>query len=297
MAAAEVRAGAGRLADAMALLEQARTLGPEGTRQADRAHAALLARWIAALAATADAADVATVYAAHATAIQALGSTADRLAVAAALRQVGLPDSAIRVLATAPDGTDPALDVTLAEIALEAGEPGWAQWALGRLAGRRPPPALAERARRAGVAVALALGDTAGAATALADDPDPALRVRVARALGTTPVGAAEARRVLGPVLDPTRPVDADVLVDAADVAAAAGAWSDAVGAYGRVLAMAPSPEVRARASVGAARAEASRGETAVAATMLAMDAGKDPLIDRAAQVLGRLTEGGTHGG
>lgn len=297
VAAAEVRAGAGRLAEAQALLEQARAFGPEGVRRADRAQASLLARWIRALATTGNAADVATVYAAHATAIQALGSADDRLAVADALRRVDLPDSAIRVLATAPDDADPALDVTLAEIALDAGETGWVEWGLGRLTGRRVSPALAARVRRVEVGLALTRGDATGAASVLAADPDPALRVRVARALAAAPAGYPEALRVLAPVLDPARPVDAEVLVAAADVVAALGAWGDAIGAYGRVLAMAPAPDVRARASAGAARAEASRGDAAVAATMLAMDAGGDPLIDRAARVLGRLAEGGTHGG
>jgi hypothetical protein len=263
--AAEVTARSGRFEEALALLDEAAGLGPEGEAQADGRRAELLGRWIASLAASDDIAGIATVYAAHTTDVDALASPEDRVTVARALARLGLHDRAVRVLHTR-GGSEPTLDVVLAEQALAAGDVATARSAATALLGRGLPEDLAATARQTAVGAALATGDTEAAA--LAAGNDAALRVQVARALVDTPDGAERARAIITPVLEqPAPPVAAFLVAGAA--AAAVEAWDAAADAYGRALAAGAAGPERLEAAAGLARAARRRGDTPTAVAAL----------------------------
>src|SRR5262249_37599980 len=145
--AAEASAHGGRFDEALALLDQAAALGPEGQASADAQRTEILGRWIAQRAAKQDVTGVATIYAAYSTSIDALATREDRLTVAQALGQIGLHSAAVRLLRRGAEG-DVELATALAEEALAAGDVDTARATANTLLGKGVPADLAPRVRR-----------------------------------------------------------------------------------------------------------------------------------------------------
>ncbi|HLK11877.1 MAG TPA: AMIN domain-containing protein [Candidatus Binatia bacterium] len=288
--AARATAAAGRADEAMALLDRASHLGPDGATKAAGARTALISRWLHDADVRDDAAGVASLYAAYATTIEAQAPADDRLLIARALGRLGLHAEAVRMLGGIHDRT-PEVEVALAEEALAAGNLA-AAGAAAAAVGGDADPALAARARRVTVRVALASGDPNVAADALPPD-DPMLRAEVAEALLARPGGAARARAVLAPALEGTAPVGAEVLLAAGDAAAATGDWAAATQDYGRALDGETTGPMRVRAAAGLARAALARGDAPGAAAALGRVGAVDDAVVRqavaaAVEVLGR---------
>lgn len=288
VAAARASAAAGSAEEAMALLDRASHLGPEGAAKAAAARSALVSRWLADADARGDAEGVATLYATYATTIEAQASAEDRLRVARALGMLGLHAPARRLLEGIRERT-PEVTVALAEEALAAGDLAAAGAAAAKIGGDADP-AIVARARRVAVRVALAAGDANVAADALPPD-DPLLRAEVAEALLARPEGAARARAVLAPALAEGAAPAAAVLLAAGDAAAAAGDWAAAADAYGRALDAETTGPMRVRAAAGLARAALARGDGSGAKAALARigpldDAVVSRAVAAAAQVL-----------
>ncbi len=288
VAAARASAAAGRAEEAMALLDRASHLGPDGAAEAAAARSALVSRWLADADARGDAEGVATLYATYATTIEAQASAEDRLRVARALGTLGLHAAARRLLEGVRERT-PEVTVALAEEALAAGDLAAAGAAAAKI-GSDADPAIVARARRVAVRVALAAGDADVAADALPPD-DPLLRAEVAEALLARPEGAARARAVLAPALAEGTAPAAAVLLAAGDAAAAAGDWAAAADAYGRALDAGTTGPMRVRAAAGLARAALARGDGSGAKAALARigsldDAVVSRAVAAAAQVL-----------
>jgi tetratricopeptide (TPR) repeat protein len=261
--AADAAAQAGRFEEALAVLDQATALGPEGVAQADARRPRVLGRWIGALAARGDAAGVATVYAAYTTEIEEGCVAEDRVAVGRALGSLGLHAAAVRVLQRAASRPDVA--ATLAEEALSAGDADGARAAARRVLAARAPE-LAGRAHAVLARLALRANEVDAAAIEAAASADVDVRADVARALLAQPDGASRA----GALVPSTDDAPARVLLVAGDVAFAQGAWPAAEDAYRKALAAAsPGPE-RAAAAAGLARAAQKAGEPAEAARALA---------------------------
>jgi hypothetical protein len=262
------------------LLDRAAALGPEGAAQADGRRAEILGRWLAGLAPRGDDAGIAIVYAAHTTEVHALASSADRVIVARALGRLGLHGAAVRVLGEpAERGSDPALELALAEEQLAAGDLDDARAALARV----PEPSAASN--RIAARVALAAGDLDAAAAAAALVDDPAVRADVAAALLARPDGAPAASALLQPVLS-GGDVPIEVLLVAGAAAAAEGAWVPSADAYRRALAAGAAGAERLAAGAGLARAARERGDGAEARRALDGLTHADPAVARVARAL-----------
>lgn len=286
--AADATARAGKLAEALAMLDKTATLGPEAEEQADRRRAELLGRLLAQAVENHDAAGVATIYAAYATQVDALAPAADRLTIADALGRFGLHDAAAQLLAQGPDAARPALAIARAEALLAAGEPAAARSAALALLARNPQPDVAARAQRVAVEAALAAGDLDGAVAQVGKGGDPALRAAVARALADKPGTAEQVRGLLDPLLAPEAHAAPPTLLAAGDAALAAGLAEQAATAYGRALDQGAEGNVRTRAAAGLAQAASARGDREAARTALAIVAEADPLAKRALAALDR---------
>jgi tetratricopeptide (TPR) repeat protein len=285
LAAARASAAAGRADEALALIDRASHLGPDGAAKAAAARSALVSRWLHDADARGDAAGVVSLYATYATTIEAQASAEDRLVIARALAALGLHASARRVLEGIHDRT-PEVTAALAEEALAAGDLAAAGAAAASI-GSDADPAIVARARRVAVRVALAAGDADVAAAALPPD-DPLLRAEVAEALLARPEGAARARAVLAPALADGAAPPA-VLLAAGDAAAAAGDWAAAADAYGRALDAETTGPMRVRAAAGLARTALARGDGGGAAAALArIGSLDDAVVGRAVTAVAR---------
>lgn len=260
--AAEAKARAGALDEALVLLDRAAALGPDAAATADARRAAVLGRVVAAMRAAQDWSGLVTLYAAHTTTLRQLADPACRQALADALAHAGLTAQAAELLAPLALTRDPIARVAYAERAMEAGDTAGAREALVRLDATALPPDVAARVAHLRARLALAAGDPAAAAAALAAHPDAALSAEVARAW-----------------------------VVAGDAAAASGAFDDATRDYQQALAVPGGGGARRAAAMGLARVALARGDVSAGATALdeaARDAG--PLVRRAAAAL--LTAG-----
>jgi tetratricopeptide (TPR) repeat protein len=286
--AADATARAGNLSEALALLDKAATLGPEGEAQADGRRAELLGHLLEHAVQNRDAASVAMIYAAYATQVDQLAAARDRLAVADVLGHFGLHDAAARLLGQGPDADDPLVAVARAEALLAAGEAAAARAAAERLLAKNPLPDVAVRAQRVVVRGAIATGDVDGAAAQLGKGASPELYPEVARAFADRPDAATHVPALLGPVLAPEARVSPAVLVAAGDAALAANLPEQAAVAYGRALEQAVEGPARVRAAAGVAQAAVARGDRDAARNALAVAAEADPLARRVVAALDR---------
>lgn len=282
--AADATAEAGRYASAMALLDRAAELGPEGEAQADGRRTELLGRWIGELARGGDTIGIVGVYAAHATAIQELAAPEDRIVVARALLKVGLPEPALSLLAFKEDGPAPELAVTRAEVQLELGNLAAAREAAGPVVtGSGVAPAIRHRAQVLLTRVALAEGDAGKALAALPSEGEPVLRAEVARGLVDTP----DAAKLIPPLVETVLFENSDgvTLATAGNAALAVGDGPLAERLYNRAIEVATDdPTARAAATIGLARAKLLHGDRRAAARALVAAAeGKDRVIQKAA--------------
>jgi len=246
----------------------------------------VLGRWVAALGD--DPAAVATVYAAYATEIDESAAPEDAITIARALGRLGLHASAARLLEVVADRgpSGPALDATLAEERLAAGDVDGARIASTRLLAKPVPAELVPRAHAIAARVALAANDLAAASRLASGTMDARLWADVGHALlaGGNPAAACDL--VAPAIVDAEAPAGA--LLVAGDAAAAKGGWDAAGQAYGRALHSGSAAE-RLQAATGLARAAVMRGDRDAARNALAT-AGNvdDPFLRRAAGAAGK---------
>ncbi len=283
--AADTAARAGRFEEALALLERAATLGPDGVAQARGRRPEILGRWVVALGD--DPAAVSTVYAAYATEIHESAATEDALTIARALGRLGLHPSAARLLGlVAERSTSPDLEVTLAEERLAAGDVDGARTSMSRLLATQLPAELVPRARAVAARAAVAAGDLKTASELASGTMDARLWGDVGHALLAGGNAAAACDLVAPAVVYAEAPAGA--LLVAGDAAAAKGGWDAAGEAYGRAF-RAGSGAERLQAAAGLARAAVMRGDRVAARTALASTSGvDDAFVRRAAGAAGR---------
>ncbi|MFN8542702.1 MAG: hypothetical protein U0807_00605 [Candidatus Binatia bacterium] len=291
--AADASARAGKYAAAMALLDRATDLGPEGQAQADGRRTEILGRWIAKLTAAGDVVGVVAVYAAHATAVHELATPEDGIAVSRALQRLGLPESAAQLLVQRPSEPRADVDTARAEAELAAGDAAAARATATRaLAAPGLAPEVATRARAALARAAVAAGDPARALAALGGDGDAAVRAEVARTLAAHPATAEHASALVEPIVAGTLTASADTLVLAGQAADAAGAAALAERAYGAALRGGVKGPLRAQAGAGIARLALARGDRRTAAEGLTVVAASgDRFVQRAATAAARALE------
>jgi tetratricopeptide (TPR) repeat protein len=286
--AADASARAGRFEQALALLDRAAGLGPEGAAQAETRRGPILGHWIGNLAERGDDAGVATVYAAYTTVLHEIAAPEDRLVVARALRRIGLDGPALRLFEqTAAQTSDPETAITLAEEVLAAGDAASARAMLARLKKSRPTGRIAARLHAAAARTALLADDVEGATAEASATDDLGARADVARALLARPGGAAAARALLDTLLAATPDPPVAALVVAGAAALEEQAWDAASVAYGRALQRAAPGVERAEAAAGLVRAARGRGDQTAAATALAQVAEAGGLDRR---ILARLS-------
>ncbi len=253
--AADTAALAGRFEEALALLERAATLGPDGVAQARGRRPEILGRWVAAL-----------------------GDDPGRL---------GLHASAARLLGlVAERSKSPDLEVTLAEERLAAGDVDGARTSMNRLLATQLPAELVPRARAVAARAAVAAGDLKTASELASGTMDARLWGDVGHALLADGNAAAACDLVAPAVVYAEAPAGA--LLVAGDAAAAKGGWDAAGEAYGRALRAGKGAE-RLQAATGLARAAVMRGDRVAARTALASTSGvDDAFVRRAAGAAGR---------
>jgi hypothetical protein len=188
---------------------------------------------------------------------------AARATLARALAELGLLEDAARALGVEATTDAPPLRLARAELALAAGDVATARAIVRGFDGPPPAGTLAASLVAARVRVALAEGDLEAAGALTDAGRDPELAQRLARA------ALATAQR-----------------------AAAAQSWARARAAYERVLAAEVDSALRDAAAVGLASVTlASDDHEAAREATAAMASSGDPLVRRAAAVLGTDAE------
>jgi tetratricopeptide (TPR) repeat protein len=281
--AAEAKARAGRFDEALALLDRAAHLGPEGRTQADGRRGEMLGRWIATLDAAGDAIGIVIVYAAHRTDLDSRAAPEDRIAIARALGGLGLHAPAAALLARdQTHAMQPGIALALAEAALAVGEIEDARAAARRVAAAEVPKELSSRLHVVAARAALAAGDLDEAASEAAEVDDVTLRSEVAAAL--LPREAAQASALLQPVLGPDTTPPVRALLTAGAAASAERAWEVAAASYARALAGGAVGDEAVEAAAGLLRARLERTEAAPEAWATLGSAERDPVVRRVAR-------------
>jgi len=297
--AATLLGRADRFDEALAQLDRAAAIGAEGTAQAEGRRGEILGRWIAALAANHDAVGLATVYAAHTTAVQALASVEDRATVARALAEIGLHESAVKLLSgTGPDATAETA-LALAEEAVAARD---AETAARVAAGLDPaalPSAMADRVCAVRARAALLKDGPRAAAAEAAQVKDLELRATIAAAFLDVPGGASEASALLMPLVEGETAAPVRVLLIAGAAALAEGAWDAAAVSYENAILRGAVGAERIEALAGLLRAADADGDAAlVTAALSHVGPSEDVIVRRVAATLKRRLRrsGGPHG-
>jgi len=252
--AAETLADSGRFEEALAHL-----VVPAATTLPDLLSAhrdAILARWLAQLAAAGEDVGIVAVYARHRTTIDTRASTTTIRQVASALGHLGLAKPALRALRMRDGGDDPHHAIAIAEAALDAGVVDLARETLETVRARAGSEAdLAPDLDRISARLAAAQGH-----------PD---RVAVGEGVALAPVLARDLARAW---------------MARGDVEVARGDWIAAADAYQRAQALAPDGQTALAAT--ARLVEASAATQASGGPALARLAEIDDAVVRRATTL-----------
>jgi hypothetical protein len=274
-------------------------MGSDGTSQAEGRRGDVLGRWIETLAAGHDAVGLATVYAAHTTDVQALASVEDRATVARALAEIGLHESAVKLLSgTGPDATAETA-LALAEEAVVARDAETASRVAGGLDPAALPAAMADRVCAVRARAALIKDGPRAAAAAAAQVKDLELRATIAAAFLDVPGGASEASALLMPLVETETAAPVRVLLIAGAAALAEGAWEAAAVSYESAILRGAVGAERIEALAGLLRAADADGDAAlVTAALSHVGPSEDVIVRRVAATLKRRLRrsGGPHG-
>lgn len=285
--AATLLGRAERFEEALAQLDRAAALDAEGAAQRDRRRREILGRWIAALAASGDAVGLASAYAAHATDVQALASVEDRATVARALAEIGLSESAVKLLG----GTGPARTAEMDVLPGDKVGVGPGAEAVTRVSVGLDPAALptALAGRFCAVDTVPMNGDSRAAAVEPAQVRDLELRATIAAAFLDVPGGAAEAGALLLPLVEAPTSAPVRVLLITGAAALAEGAWEVAAVSYENALLGGALGAERIEALAGLLRAADADGDAAlVTAALSHVGPAEDEIVLRVAATLKR---------
>jgi tetratricopeptide (TPR) repeat protein len=260
---AETLADAGRFEDALARLRAPDAHSPDDEDSALAHRDAILARWIARLAAVPDAVGIVVVYGRHRTAIDTHAASATSAQVARALVDTGLAASALRVLRLRQQDDEPAYVLALAEAALGAGELRLARESLARLRDVALADPLAVERRR--LAARLEVAD--GHPERVVVEPDVDAPLARAVAVAWTARG---------------------------DAAVAGEAWDAAADAYARATTLAPDATTRLLAEARLVELRVSRGTAPSDGAVDRLTAVDDPVVRRAADLVAATRTFGT---
>jgi tetratricopeptide (TPR) repeat protein len=285
--AATLLGRAERFEEALVQLDRAAALGAEGAAQSEERRGEILGRWIATLAARDDDVGLATMYAARTTDVQARASVEDRATVARALADVGLHDSAVKLLAgTGPEATA-EVAAALGEEAVVAGAGETVSHYAAGLGPAALPAALADRACAVRARTPLLREGPRAAAAEAAWVRDLEVRATIAAAFLDVPGGASEASALLLPLVEGRPAAPVRVLLIAGAAALAEGAWEAAAVSYENAILGGAAGAERLEALAGLLRAADADGDAAlVTAALSHVEADEDAIVGRVAATL-----------